>query len=188
MRTRRGMTLIELLAGLSLMLLTLGGVVSLTIGGLKSFSRTNTGIDLSEGNARSMRRVTETLRQAMGVTVLENGARIQYQMPTFSATADPITGEKELLDPLQWDNVTREFRVTGGNLVDGSGKILVRNVVLTDPDPASTGYNQAYAPFTLATVGATRSLTVTLMTKASTTSGTPQFWRLKNTVLLRNAR
>ena len=131
MRTRRGMALIELLAGLSLMLLTLGGVVSLTIGGLKSFSRTNTGIDLSEGNARSMRRVTETLRQAMGVTVLENGARIQYQMPTFSATADPITR---------------------------------------------------------ATASATRSLTVTLMTKASTTSGTPQFWRLKNTVLLRNAR
>lgn len=188
MRTRRGMTLMELLAGMSLLILTLGGVVTLTIGALRSFSRTSTGIDLSEGNARSMRRVTETLRQAMLVTVLESGNRIQYRMPTFSATADSVTGEKELLDPLQWDNVVREFRVVNGTLQDSAGKILVRNVVLTDPDPASSGYNQVVVPFNLGTVGATRSMTVTLMTRATTTSGQPLFWRLKNTVLLRNAR
>lgn len=188
MRTRRGFTLIELLTGLVLMFLTLSGVVSLTIGSLRSFTRTSQGIDLSEGNARAMRRVTETLRQAMTVTVLDNGARIQYQMPLYSATNDPVTGEKELLEPLTWDNVVREFRVTGGSLVDGSGKKLVRNVVLTDPDPASSGYNLSYAPFALGTVGATRSVTVTLMTRATTVSGTPMFWRLKNSVLLRNAQ
>jgi len=186
---KRGMTLVELMAALSLILLTISGVVALTIGGLRSFQRTSSGIDMSEANARSLRRVAQNLREAVTVTVNTDGTVIQYQMPRYASTIDPITGEREILDPLQADGIVREYRVSGGQLIDGvSGRTLVRNVTLVDPDPSSSQYNQTYRPFHVGTVGSSQAVTVTLMTRTTLVSGTPLFWRLKTTVLLRNAR
>lgn len=186
---RRGFTLVEVMASLSLILLTVSGVVALTIGGLRSFQRTSGGVDMSESNARAMRRVAQNLRQAVSVTVSTDGTLIQFQMPRYSATADTTTGERELLDPLESDGVQREYRVTGGQLIDGlTGKTLVRNVTLVDPDPNSSLANQVYKPFQIGTVANTRAVTMTLMTKTTLSSGSPLYWRLKSTVLLRNAK
>ncbi len=183
----RGVTLIELLAAMSLMLLTLTGTVAMVIGGLRSFQRTSTGVDQSESNAQAMRRITETLRQAVSVAVSQDGKSVQFQLPELSETADPVTGERELLDPIQADGVQRSFLVVGTELIDGyTGRTLVRDVVATDPDPASSSYGQTYSPFELGTVGATRAITVTSMTRKVLSSGASLHWRLKSTVLLRN--
>ena len=186
-RTRRGMTLIELMASLSLMVLLMVGTGAMMVGGLRSFQRTSASIDQSETNARTMRRITETLRQAVGVTVSTDGRSVQFQLPRLTVSADAITGERELLDPIQADGVARSYSVIGTELIDGStGRVLVKDVILTDPDPASSGYGQSYRPFELGTVGSTKAVTVTTMTRKSITSGTT-FWRLKSTVLLRNS-
>lgn len=186
---RRGVTLVELMAALSLILLTVSGAVGLTIGGLRSFQRTSSGIDMSESNARALRSVAQNLREAVSVAVSTDGTVIQYQMPQYSQTVDTITGERELLDPLQSDGVQREIRVTGGQLIDGvTGKTLVRDVTLIDPDPTSSQYNQTYKPFQVGAVANTRAVTITIMTRTTLTSGSPLFWRLKTTVLLRNAQ
>lgn len=183
----RGVTLIELLAAMSMLLLTLSGTVALVIGGLKSFQRTSSDVDQSETNARTMRRVTETLRQAVVVTVSQDGTLVQYQLPVRSQTPDAVTGERELLDPIQADGVQRSFAVVGSELIDGvSGRALIRDIVATDPDPHSSGYGQVYRPFELGTVGSTRAITITTMTRKSLSGGNPIFWRLKNTVMLRN--
>jgi hypothetical protein len=62
---------------------------------------------------------------------------------------------------------------------------LARNVVLTDPDPESSQYNQAYAPFQLTTIGSRRALSINVITQDQVL-GKPRYVRLKTTVILRN--
>lgn len=185
MRKRRGLSLIELLIGMSLMLGAMLGFSALFTDGMRSMMRTNADVTVGQQNAQGLRRMSETLRESMSTTISSDGTLLTYTLPRRMTTTDLDTGERELVIPLQSDGTARSFRVTNGQLVDQTGKVLVRNIMATDPDPTSTQFNQTYAPFSYTTIGATRAISINLITSQNV-RGERRFARMKTTVLLRN--
>lgn len=187
MRKRRGFTLTELLTSLGLMAFVLGAICSLFINSLRSFQNTTTDTNLNQSNAQGMRRLTETLRSAMSVTISADGKTLSYTLPKLTNAIDPQTGEKEYIIPLETDGTNRTFTVnTAGELVDSVGnRKLMKKIRTTDPDTASSQYNQAYAPFSSTTIGSQRAITINLIT-AEDVMGKLRYARYKTTVVLHN--
>jgi hypothetical protein len=161
--------------------------MGLMISGLRSYNRTTTDINLDQPNAQAVRRITETLRGAMNVTITNSGRTITYTLPAMSTTNDPVTGEREVLLPLVSDGVTRTFTISTAGVLTSNpgGRVLVRDISLTDPDTSSSTYNQSYAPFQLSPIGGGKAISITLIT-AATTNGQRRYTRMKTTALLRN--
>lgn len=187
MRTRRGMSLAELMVALGMMALTIFTISSMFIFGLRTMQKTTSDTNLNQTNAQAMRRITETLRSAMSTTISNEGKMVTYTLPKLAAVADPTTGEKEFLIPLQSDGVTRSFYVTtDGRMIDSAtNRVLMKNIYLKDPDKSSTQYNQAYAPFSTVTVGSQRGLTINIIA-AEDVLGDLRYARLKTTVVTHN--
>jgi Tfp pilus assembly protein PilW len=186
---RRGLTLVELMATLGTMLMAITGAFVVMLAGLKSFQRTQADVSVSQPNAQAMRRIADTLRGAMAVTILDSGRTISYQLPALTSSVNATTGEREFASPFVSDGVARSFSVsTAGNLVSQpDGRTLLRNVRSTDPLPGSSQYNLTYAPFQSTTIGSRRAITVTLIALEGV-AGTARYARMKSTVLIQNAR
>ncbi len=183
---RRGITMVELLVASATMMLMVIGACTLFFGASKQFYNTEADVDITQSNANGIRYVTQKIRQAMNLTISNNGMTVSYTMPAYSNYYDDVTDERELIVPLVSDGVARSFTVSGSKLYDDkTGKVLVKNIVLTDPDPASSQYNQTYAPFQLTTIGSRRALTINLITQRSVSS-TKRYARMKTTVIIRN--
>lgn len=188
MRTRRGFTLAELLATLVATTMALTGAFSLMLGGLKSLQRSQADVTVAQPNAQAMRRVADTLRSALSVTITNEGRTINYTLPLRSATADPVTGEREYVYPMVSDGVARSFIVANNRLTSQpDGRILLRDVTTVDPRPDSSQFNQAYAPFQSTTIGSRRAITVTLIALQQV-AGESKYARMKSTVLIQNSR
>lgn len=186
---RRGITLVELMAMLSVLALALGGAFMVMLTSLKAFKRTQADVNVSQPNAQAMRRIIDTLRGAISVTISNSGRTITYTLPAYTSTVDPVTGERELRYPFVSDGVVRSFYVSTGGALRSTpdNKVMLRNVQSTDPDPGSSQYNLAYAPFQSTTIGSRRAITVTLIA-LETVAGTRRYARMKSTVLIQNAR
>ena len=186
---RRGLTLAELMATLGTLLMALVGAFMVMLTGMKSFQRTQADVSVSQPNAQAMRRIADTLRGAMSVTISNSGRTITYLLPRVSASADSATGEREVVYPFVSDGVVRSFSVdTAGRLVSQpDGRTLVRNISSTDPQQGSSQYNLIYAPFQSTTIGSRRAITITLIS-AESVAGTLRYARMKSTVLIQNAR
>ena len=187
MRRRQGFTILELLVGISLMTMVCLAVCGMFITGLRSSRRSASRVDLAQKNAQGLRWVIESVREAATISISADGKTLTYTLPTRSATADPLTGEREFVEPLQSDGVIRTFRVTNGKLTDGGSRVYVSRVSATDPEPSSSQYNQTYAPFTLTTIGSKRAISINLIC-SELVNGSTSFARSKSTVLLRNAK
>ena len=186
---RRGFTLVELMTALGLFSIVFFGAASLYVAGLRSYYSTSTDADLAQKNAQGIRRVVETLREAVSLSINSDGTQITFQSPKKAGSADPVTGETEYIVPVVGDGVAKTFTVTtGGNLVEGSsGRTLCKNIVTTDPYPQSSQYNQKYMPFQFASVGSSKAVSVNLITYQNL--GTrKRYARMKTTVLLRNVQ
>lgn len=182
----QGFTLTETVVGIGLFGLMLTGVLEMYANSLRFYSKTTADVDVTNENASAMRHVTNTLRSAMTITIASDGNRIDYTLPAMSNYVEPLTGEKELIDPVQSDGVTRSFVVTNGELTDSvTGRVLIENLAPTDPDPQSSQYKKAYAPFQLTTIGSRRAVTINFITRKEA-AGEDRFTRMKNTVILRN--
>jgi type II secretory pathway pseudopilin PulG len=187
-RRRKGFTFVELLLGVGLMAFIILGVLSLLITSLRSIERTTTDINLSQPNAQAVRRVSESIRQAMEVTISNSGNTISYRLPKMNATNDPATGEKELQIPLEWDGVNRSFSITNGNLVEMPGnRVLLRNISAVDPQPGSTQFNQSYSKFQLSNLGSQRAITINLITSRDV-QGKTRYSRMRTTVVIQNLK
>ncbi|MEZ0325569.1 MAG: PilW family protein [Fimbriimonas sp.] len=188
MRRQRGFTLTELVSASTIIFMVIAGTVALMLSASQGLGNTvaadKTVIQTSQG----MRYMSEALRSAMSVTINETGSRIDYVLPKLSTAVDAATGEKELLDPLVSDGVARSFitQWTAFNLYDGvTNKMLCRNLYRTDPEPTSSQYNKAYPVFQMTTIGSSRAVTITLISREQV--GTQwKTTRLKTTTLLRN--
>ena len=124
----------------------------------------------------------------MSVSITNEGKTLTYTLPKMSSAVDAVTGEKEIQIPVVSDGVTRTFNidVSTGKLKDlVTGKTLVRNIRMTDPDPNSSQYNQTYSPFSVTTVGSQRAVTLNLIT-AENVLGNLRYARYKTTVVLHN--
>lgn len=185
---RRGFTLMELLVGMTILGALTIGTMTVFSESMKGFYRTKTDIDLASQNSLGVKRVAETLRSAYNMTISNSGKTVTYTMPLKNNAVDLVTGEREYFEPLASDGVQRSFTVTNGKLIDNSsGRTLASNVILTDPDPQSSQYNQTYAPFQLTTIGSRRALSINVITQDQVL-GKPRYVRLKTTVILRNSQ
>jgi prepilin-type N-terminal cleavage/methylation domain-containing protein len=182
----KGFTLVELLVGMTILGLLTIGTMTVFSETMKGFYKTKTDIDLASQNSLGVRRVAETLRSAYDMSISNGGKTVTYTFPLKNNSVDPDTGEKEYFEPLTSDGVSRSFTISNGELVDvSSGRTLATNVILTDPDPQSSQYNQTYAPFQLTTIGSRRALSINVITQDQVL-GQPRYVRLKTTVILRN--
>lgn len=184
---RRGLTLIELTVSLSMMVMALMGFQMLFAAGIRSTFRTNASTVVNQENAQGIRRVVSNLNEAMSATITEGGKKITYTIPKKSTLPDLVTGEQEFVIPVEPDGVTRYFQVVNGKLVDHSGRVIVRDIVLTDLEPTSSQYNQPYAPFQFTTIGGTRAISINFVTAQNVGTGR-RYAKMKSTVLLRNAQ
>jgi Tfp pilus assembly protein PilW len=187
---RRGFTLVELLAGVGVMSLVILGSLSLLISGLQSFRRTDADVRITQQNSQALRKISETLREAMSVTITNNGKTIMYSLPAKTAAVDAVTGERELVVPIQSDGVARGYAVdTVAGVVRElpSNRVIVRNVAPTDPEAGSAQFGQAYTPFQLTSIGSYRAVSINLITRDTVSSQT-RWMRMKTTALVRNSQ
>lgn len=186
MKKRRGFTLAELLASMVAFVMALGATFALQINASKSMTRVQSDMNVQTRSSQAMRRITDTLRQAMTVTLSSDGKTVTYTLPKLTTATDIVTGEKELVYPMVSDGVTRSFVVSGSNLISNpGGRILVRNISSIDPQTGSTQYNKVYNPFQSTTIGSRRAITVTLIC-SEVANGKVRYARMKSTVLIQN--
>lgn len=186
MRKQRGLSLTELIVSSSLMVFTLIGVLALMISGLRSFERTTSDINLTQPNSQAVRRISETLRQALTVSISVDGTRVDYVLPKVGTAIDAYTGEKELITPLEPDGVKRSFEVKNGSLTSLPEKrLLLSGIDPVDPHTSSSQYKQTYRPFQSTTIGARNAVTINLITREDV-NGKPRFTRMKSTVMVQN--
>ena len=190
---RKGFTLAELMVAVLIMGLLIVGAMTVFASSMRSFYQTQTDIDLTTENTLGMQRVADTLRGAYSMEVLDGGTTVSYFLPLMSNVVDPVTGQIEIDDPLQSDGVERWFVVENGVLISrgaaGNSNFnqeLVENIILIDPEPNSSQYNQTYAPFQLTTIGSRRALTINFITQDQVL-GEPRYVRMKTTVIIRNS-
>ena len=187
MKKSRGFTLVELVLAMFVMAWVIVGTFAVFNMTLDNYYGTRADIEMTDDNALAIRRVVDEMRGAFGVTVLNGGLTVQYTMPLVSGVLDPDTGEFELVYPVQSDGNMKSFTVVGGQLVrDQDGYVLADNVVLTDPEPSSNGFNTAYVPFELTTVGSMDALKINLIVE-DTVAGETRYVRMNTTVLIRNS-
>ena len=183
----------ELLVGMTIMGLLIIGAMTVFAATMKNFYVTRTDIDLTAENALGMQRVADTLRGAYSIEILQGGTAVRYFLPLESDVTDPVTFEREFVDPLQSDGIEHWFAIENGQLISRGGagegdfgRELVENIVLVDPHPDSSQYNQTYAPFQLTTIGSRRALTINFITADEVVDRT-RYTRMKTTVLIRNS-
>jgi len=186
---RRGFTLVELMSGMAVLAFVLFGSISLLSTGLRSFSKTTTDVDITNQNANTMRRISETIRQAMNVNITDSGKTLNFELPALGPY-NSITGERELFEPIKSDGVLRKYYVdsTTKTLKEyPSNRVLIRNLSMTDLDSGSTQFNQTYPVFQLTSIGSYRAITIHLVTR-KTNIDDLRFTRMKTTAVVRNVQ
>ncbi|MBS1717058.1 MAG: prepilin-type N-terminal cleavage/methylation domain-containing protein [Armatimonadetes bacterium] len=184
---RRGFSLIEMMSSMVIVSLVFLGLGAMLVNGMKGFSRSSNDITVTNANAQNMRRITDALRGAMGVNINGTGTQITFSYPKLSTTTDPVTGEKEQIIPVTSDGVLRSYTVdfAAGTLKDQNNRILVKNIISTDPQVGSSQYGQAYCPFNYSIIGGQQAVTINLITQTGLNSY-KRYQRFKTTVFLRS--
>ncbi len=186
--SRRGFTLVEVLTGMFVMSIVMFASLALMITGTRTYMNVDADTTTSSPSAQAIREISLAIRNSMAVSLNSSGTVLSYTLPARSATADPVTGEKEFTDPLTSDGVARSYTVnfTAKTLTDDvTGRKLVRDLSSTDPQPGSSQYNMAYTPFQLTTIGSKKAISINLIT-VETVRGQLRYTRMKTTVALRN--
>lgn len=184
---RRGMTLIELMTSIVFLSMVFLGFGAMMTSGMEQFQRQSNDATVTSGNAQNMRRITDALRGAMNISISGTGQTISFNNPKLASTLDPVTGEKELIVPLTSDGIARGYSVnfTTGQLTDtNSGRVLLRNVISTDPEVKSSQYGKVYTPFSFSTVGGQQVVVVNLITQTGQ-ANYKRYQRFKTAVYLR---
>lgn len=187
---KRAFTLVELLIGMGLMALLVLGSLTMFASSLRSLQRTTNDVTITDQNARALRKISESVRNATSVTVSSSGLVLTYTLPKMTTAVDPVTGEKEVVVPPVSDGITRSYTVdfTAGTLRDSqSNRVMVQDICRVDPDAGSTLYNQNYQPFQISSIDTHKAVTINLVTRDAT-SGQPRIMRMKTTAILRNTQ
>lgn len=188
MRKQHAITLAELLVGMSLFMMLLMGTLTLLISGLNSYGKTTTDVNVDQPASQALRRISETLRPAMSVTLDAATNKLSFKLPQKTLSPSSYTGEKEYIVPLVADATNYYYQVKDGKLYEfPGGRVLLTNIESVDPDPQSSQYNQPVTPFQSTTIGAARCVTLNFIT-ADTFKGVKRYSRLKTTVILENVQ
>lgn len=174
-----GATLVETLTAALITPLVLGGVVLVYLAGATSWSKGHASIAATASSQTGVRTVCELLRNAMWISVSEDGNTVRYRMPLQDSKGDFII-------PAQSDSVFRSLTVSGSNLISqvGAGKrIICSHIVSFDP---LTRDRTPYRVFTAGPGAVPTSLTVELATSEQAPRGQSTYGRNRETIYLRN--
>jgi hypothetical protein len=180
-KTRRGHTLVEVLIASFLSTTVLIVAMTVWVTGSLNWLHGQAHIDAESSSEVAIGQIEEDLREAMSVSVTENGNQITYQLPLRNT--DGSYGV-----PLVWDGVTRQIGLTGETLMatgtDGTSQTLCRGMSSTDPLAADP--TLPYSIFQLGAGTISRSLTITVATTRVGMNNENVLSRSRETIYLRN--
>jgi hypothetical protein len=179
-RTRRAFSLVEVLLSSTLTVTVLMVAVGTFLTGMVGWARGQGRIDAEEGAQQGVRIVSQTVREAMSVTVDANGQGLTYQMPATDGTGNYTV-------PVVWDGITRRLFLSNGNLMvsaNESSRILCKGVITTDP--LTTNGTGTYRIFTPGGGAVTRSISVMVVSQRSADGNKMATSRSRETIYLRN--
>lgn len=177
-RLIRGNTMIEVTVAAVIGTMVLGTALTLFIAGAGMWVHGSEMVEAEGQSRQAIRVITDQLRQAMVVTVDNDGQGLTYRLPTRDGTTGIFQA------PATWDGVSRRIFHQNGEirLQDGaSTRTICRNVVLQDPDNA----NANYRIFTVPNIAIFREVSVQVVTRRIR-QGRTYLGRKRETVYLRN--
>ncbi|MBS1705888.1 MAG: hypothetical protein JST40_08440 [Armatimonadetes bacterium] len=177
-RLRRGATMVEVVTGAGLTTIVLGTSLSILIAGNASWARGSGQISADSSAQTAIRILSSTLREAMTVTVDENGQGLTYRLPEVDEDGNYVV-------PAVWDGVTHRVYYDDGFLYEQTGddlRTIAREVILTDPARG----NARYRIFTPGDGTVIRSLTISVVTQTNGQHNAETHSRAKETLYLRN--
>lgn len=179
-RLTRGTTLLETLTVATMSCFVLTGAVGAFLATSAASLVGQSKLDTQTGAQNAVRVASLELREALSVTVDSDGRGLSYTKPAKQANGTYTM-------PLVTDGVNRRIWLTNtGRLMmtginEDQPRLLCRGVVTTDPTT-----NQTYRIFTAGSGMITRSLTIQVVSQASTTSSSVRSSRARESVFLRN--
>lgn len=174
---KRGATMVEVVVGAGLSVITLVGGVACFMGGMMSWMKGVGAMDSISKSQDSIKLVSQQLREAMAVTISDSGKTVTYTIPLKDNSGSYVL-------PLASDGITRQFKVDQETLVQTVGtttRTISTNVLSIDPATGS-----AYTPFSANNGDVTRQMVITLVTskRGFRNNWTPS--RTRESVYLRN--
>lgn len=187
------MTLVETVVASSISTMVLFVAISAYLAGIGNWARGESWIDVQQQSRNGVRAVSDALREAMAVTVDNDGMGLTYRLPV-------MTADGTISVPMVWDNVNRRIYYQDGSLWidDGVNKYqAARNVVTVDPFLNATNARTvvietgpyvapSYKIFTSDGNAIPRSIVVCLVTRNRGRGAEMIHARHRETVFLRN--
>lgn len=176
-RKRRGATLIEVLVGASICVLTLVAGVACFMAGMQSWLRGEGAISADRSVNETARTVTSELREAVTLSISTDGTTVNYQKPSVDATGRYVM-------PLVADGVNRRFQLISGELRHTVGTttwVLAKGIQTTDPST-----NAAYRVFSAANTAIIRQVTFMLVSRQTGFQNSQMSGRIRENIFIRN--
>lgn len=178
-RLRRGMTMIETITASAVGVLVIFTSVMAMISGMGTWAKGQSKINADLQSQRAIRAIAINLREAMAVTVDNDGNGLTYRLPKFDGTGNIIA-------PIEWDNVERRIVRQDGKIYvgpTGSLRVLAKDVITTDPVASGT---PSYKLFESDGATVVRRLNVMVATKTISSNNQTVTSRVRETIYLRN--
>lgn len=177
-RLKRGATLFEVVIASGISTFIMYSLVLTLLSGSGNWIKGQGKIDVDVASQQTIRVVTNELREAMSVNVIDSGKTVEYRLPKKE--------NGEYVVPAEWDGVERKIVYNANNktvnkVTDNGTSVLCEGVYATDP---KTG--NAYSVFTAGAGAVTRDVTVMLVLSTSTASEGAEKSRIRETIYLRN--
>lgn len=179
-RKTRGVTLVETMTVTLMSTIVIFASLACFLQGASSWAKGQSHMTVEDQSRRSVRIISDELREAMSVFVDADGMGLTYRKPKLDAEGNFVT-------PVIWDGVTRRIYCSSGKIYlgpSGQERIVCRDVITTDPKLVG---NPPYKTFVPAAGSITRAVDVKVVT--STNSGvdaTKTISRKRETIFLRN--
>lgn len=170
----------EVLIASTLTVTVLSVAVGTFLSGMMSWFRGQGRIDAETGSQRAVREVSQTLREAMAVTVDANGMGLSFRLPVTNPDGSYTI-------PLTWDGVARRIAYNNGQLIvsgNGPDRVICKGVITTDP--LTSGGTGSYKIFTAGGGSVTRSLNVEVVSQRTADYSKLATSRSRETIYLRN--
>ena len=168
----------------SVSILVIGSTIAMLLSGGRTWAQGESYIQAELDGQQAMRLVSSELREAMRLTVANDGRSVTYQLPRRGNDGNFIT-------PPEADNVNRTVYVVANSngRFDlflgpvGGARRISSNVILIDPEGVN---DPAYRPFLAGEGTVTREVTVLLVTQTASLGSRRITHRLRETIFLRN--
>lgn len=175
----RGVTLAEVLLGVSVLAFVTFGALLALVGTLSGWATGQARIQAEVDVQRALRRVTEALQEAMWAEVDTDGLGITYRLPQRD-------GDGNILFPLTWDGIDRRIEIAGSDLRicdDGGCTTILTDVTTVDPNHPTGGNYIMFVPSAGSTV---RQVTVQIVVNRVVRGDQTVWARARESVRLRN--